>query len=269
MGSITNAQEKVLMDLVFNKVSNIPFASVFVGLSTTVIDDTGAVTEPVGAAYARQQVTFSAPASRRVTQVGDLQFPESTGSWGTIQSWFVASALAAGTVLAYGNLNTPTLVPSGVAPKINSGLVWVEFLSSDETSNYLADSLLNHTFRNASFSPPDTFLALTTAVIAQADTGATITEPGVGAYARVLVDENGGVAPTWNLAVNGFVDNLHAAAFPEATANWGTVVAAAILDSATVGAGNLLVFDNGLIDVAIDQTETAQYAIGANTSDLD
>lgn len=99
-------------------------------------------------------------------------------------------------------------------------------------SDYLEEKLLNHTFRNVSFTPPTTvYLALYTSNPTDADTG---TEVSGGAYARQ--------AATFSAATNpgGQVSNDALITFPTATAGWGTVTHFAIRDALT--AGNMLVF---------------------------
>ena len=107
-------------------------------------------------------------------------------------------------------------------------------------SNYLEEELLDHIFNeNAWTSPTTIYVSLYTDSPGDDDSG---TEVSGGSYARVLVNENGGSTPTWDLpaadGVGYLVDNTHDITFPTATASWGTVTHFGIHDAST--AGNLL-----------------------------
>lgn len=106
-------------------------------------------------------------------------------------------------------------------------------------SNYAQSGLYNHFFRGATFSKPSTIaIALLTNVPRENDTGATIAElPNTNGYTRV--NHASGDA-YWRHFIPGSGDNLVEIAFPPATADWGMVSGVAVLDSATHGAGNLL-----------------------------
>ena len=95
-----------------------------------------------------------------------------------------------------------------------------------DLSNYLENALVNHVLRNTALTSPTTvYLALYTAVTdAEAGTG---TEVSGGAYARQ--------AAAFDAPSNGVTQNSATITFPTATANWGTITHAAIMDAATAG----------------------------------
>lgn len=105
-------------------------------------------------------------------------------------------------------------------------------------SRRTAGGLLQHIAgETALFALPAAYVALlTTAPTADDGTGAV--EAAGGGYARVATS-----AATWAAASAPppLVANTAAIAFPTATANWGTVVAAALYDAAA--GGNLLLWD--------------------------
>jgi hypothetical protein len=108
-------------------------------------------------------------------------------------------------------------------------------------SDYLEQKLLDLVFNQQALTPPATYVALFTT--APADDGTGGVEVSGGAYARQQVFESGNAStPRWNAAVAdgaGFlVDNEHDINYPQATADWGTVVAFGIYDAVT--GGNLL-----------------------------
>ena len=128
-------------------------------------------------------------------------------------------------------------------------------------SDYLENALLDHLFGKATFSAPaNIFIALFT--VAPADDGTGGTEVSGGAYARVST-----AAADWNAAAAGLIDNLNAIVFPQATANWGTVVAFGLYDALT--AGNYLGGNNLTTSKAIDTDDTAEFAAGVLDVSLD
>lgn len=111
-----------------------------------------------------------------------------------------------------------------------------------ELSNHLEQKLLDHVYNEVAYSSPTTiYVALYTDDPTDADTG---TEVSGGSYARVLVNENGGGAPAWDLAiVDGIgymVTNGDDIQFPTATGAWGTVTHVGLRDASS--GGNLLHF---------------------------
>jgi len=265
MGSISNYLELELLDHVFNAAYT-PASTIYLALCTADPTDAGtgaAMNECVDAnAYARTAITFSAAASRVVDQAAIVTFPQASGGgWGDVTHWAIVDSgtHGAGDMLAHGAFAATKTVNDGNTPSVAASEIDVTF-SANEVSNYLANIMLDFAFRNQAFSAPATYVALCTATIADADTGSTITEPSGGSYAREQVNVNGGASPTWDIAAAGLVDNTHEIALITATANWGTVVAVAILDAATLG--NLLFYDNGMTDQDVDSGDTAKFPIG-------
>ena len=269
MGSITDFLEAELLDHVFNAAYTPPVA-VFVALATA--DPTDAATGvamnevPNAFAYQRTAITFGAAASRVVTQSGVVTFPQASGgSWGTVTHWAICSTQTwgAGDVLAAGAFAASKTVNDGNTPSIPTAEINVT-ISAGEVSDYLANIALDFAFRNQAFAAPATYVALTTVVVTDDLTGTTITEPAAGAYARKQVNVNGGASPTWDLAAGTTpteVENTHAITFAQATGDWGTITSVAICDALTVG--NLLFYDNTMTDQAVNNGDTAEFAIGA------
>ncbi|HWO72743.1 MAG TPA: hypothetical protein VNN21_04225, partial [Dehalococcoidia bacterium] len=61
-------------------------------------------------------------------------------------------------------------------------------------------------------------------------------------------------------ASGGAKSNGAAITFPQATANWGTVVAFGIFDAST--GGNLIAWADLMSSVAVNSGQTAQFAVG-------
>jgi len=119
-------------------------------------------------------------------------------------------------------------------------------------SDFLENEILDHVFRNASYTPAATVYAAAYTV-APDDTGGG-TEVSGGSYAREAV--------TFSAAASGAITNSGAVTFTTATANWGNVVAIGIFDAAT--SGNLLAWD-AITSTTIDSGDTLQI----NAGDLD
>ncbi|MGC9361097.1 MAG: phage tail fiber protein [Anaerolineae bacterium] len=122
-------------------------------------------------------------------------------------------------------------------------------------SDYLENELLDHVLGGADYTRPATvYVALFT--VAPSDTGGG-TEVTGGSYARAEVTNN---ATNWPAASGGVKSNGVDITFPEATADWGTVVAFAIFDAAT--AGNMLYWGDLTASKTINSGDTAKFNAG-------
>lgn len=125
-------------------------------------------------------------------------------------------------------------------------------------SDYLEGKVLDHLLGRTTYTAPVTvYVALYTS--APTDSGGG-TEVSGGSYARVAVTNN---ATNWPAASGGSKANGTAITFPEATADWGTVVAFGLFDAA-IG-GNLLYWGELSQNQAVNSGSTASFAIGALT----
>ncbi len=123
-------------------------------------------------------------------------------------------------------------------------------------STYLSQALLNHVFRNTAYGAPATiYVALYT--VAPTDAGGG-TEVAGGSYARQAAAF---AAPSGNQ-----IANSAQITFPEATANWGTVVAFGLFDAA--GGGNFLGWNN-ITNVTINSGDQRFWNAGELTVSLD
>lgn len=122
--------------------------------------------------------------------------------------------------------------------------------------------ILDHVFSGAgtAVAPTNIYVGLYT-VAPTADDGTGATEvPSTNAYARVSTG-----AADWTAASAGdptVIDNANAITFPTASGgNWGTIVAFGLFDAAT--AGNLIAFGNLTTSKAVNDGDTAEFAVGA------
>jgi len=104
-------------------------------------------------------------------------------------------------------------------------------------SEYLEARDLNHFYNKVASSAPDTYLALYTSDPTDADTGTEVT-----GYTRPLIDQNGGIAPTWSTtSADGIGQKISNAHDIEVVVSAGapvTITHVGIRDAVT--AGNLL-----------------------------
>ena len=102
--SKTNYLETQLLNHVLRNTAYSAPTIVYAALFTSAPDETGAGTEVSGGSYARQAVTFSAPAPDSVSNTADVTFPVATADWGTVVAFAIYDAASAGNMLYYANL---------------------------------------------------------------------------------------------------------------------------------------------------------------------
>lgn len=92
----------------------------YVGLFTDDPTEAGTGTEITGNAYARTVVAFTI-SGNAATNTGAVEFPEATGSWGTITHIGVMTASTAGTMIVHAALSASKAIASGDVFRINAG----------------------------------------------------------------------------------------------------------------------------------------------------
>lgn len=93
----------------------------YIGLSTTEPTMTGAnVSEPsTSAGYGRVLLeNLSTPTNGVVTNTANINFEESTASWGTVTHFVIYDAEINGNLLMYGALSTPRVVEAATVMTI-------------------------------------------------------------------------------------------------------------------------------------------------------
>lgn len=110
--------------------------SYYIGLSLTEPDESGdGVTEPSTiAGYKRVKLeNLSQPEGGVVTNSADINFEESTSSWGTVNYFVIydAEAVNGGNLLMYGALSTPRSVEAATVMTIRSGYLKLSAVNPD------------------------------------------------------------------------------------------------------------------------------------------
>jgi hypothetical protein len=131
-------------------------------------------------------------------------------------------------------------------------------------SNYYISKLLNQFWNAAAFSfPSPLFFAGWTASLTAASTGATAGEAAYTGYARVSVTANTTNFPT--SSGGAAIQNATAITFPANAGSLSTWTFAAVLDVATLGAGNIL-FWGSITSTAINPGDTPQINVNGLTA---
>jgi hypothetical protein len=124
-------------------------------------------------------------------------------------------------------------------------------------SDYYENKILDHMLRAQSFTPPATvYVALFTVSPSDSSGG---TEVSGGSYARQAV--------TFGAASGGSISNSADITFPQATANWGTIVAVGLFDAST--AGNLLWYGDLTQSKTVNNGDIFKISAGNLTVSLD
>jgi hypothetical protein len=126
-----------------------------------------------------------------------------------------------------------------------------------EFTNYLENKLLDHVLNNASFTSPTTvYVGLFTAAPTDTTSGTEVTG---GSYARQVLSVS--------TSSEGVVTSDADVNFPQATGNWGTIVALGIHDADT--SGNLLMYTDLTTSKTIETGDILKVSSGSLTVTLD
>jgi hypothetical protein len=112
--SVTYYKMNQLLDSEFGSTAYSVNSTLYVGLSTTAVSNSGTgYTEPTAGAYARVAVVnnksnFTVASTGSLSNNTSITFPESTAAWGTITYVFLADSgtTSAGNVLYFEALST-------------------------------------------------------------------------------------------------------------------------------------------------------------------
>lgn len=126
-------------------------------------------------------------------------------------------------------------------------------------SNYAENKILEHSVGKTSWTAPSVSVALYTVAPGESSAGTEVSTSGT-AYARQAVG-----ASDWGNAADGAITTTADVVFPTATASWGTVVAAAVLDAS----GNVIWYGTLTANKTVDTGDTFKITAGNLTLSLD
>ena len=109
MSSFSDYLENAALSHVFRGVALPSPAQVYLALYTAAPTDAGGGTEAAGSGYARQVVTFGAPAGGVIANTGAVSFTASGGAIGNVVAVGFFDAATAGNLLAWSTITAATV----------------------------------------------------------------------------------------------------------------------------------------------------------------
>jgi hypothetical protein len=125
MSEISNYLENALINATLRNTAYTSPATVYVALYTTDPTDADTGTEVSGNGYARQSVTFSAPSNGATSNSAAVEFPQATGSWGTVAYIGLRDASSGGNLLYHTALDASKTIATGDVFRIAIGSLTV------------------------------------------------------------------------------------------------------------------------------------------------
>lgn len=129
MGSFTDFAENGILNYQFGLTSYVPSGVLYVGLSTSAINDDGTgLTEVTGTNYARVAIDNN-KTTWSVSTTGGLQndivitFPQAGSNWGTITHAFIADQATTGNMIVHGALTTSKTIETDDTAQFSIGNV--------------------------------------------------------------------------------------------------------------------------------------------------
>ena len=118
--SFSNTYETIILNWTFNASSVTRPTSWYIGLFTSDPGEGQGGTEVSGNGYARQTATFTVSGNTGTTS-NTIEYPASTGAWGTITHIAVYDAETSGVQIAYAALTTPKTIATADILRIPAG----------------------------------------------------------------------------------------------------------------------------------------------------
>jgi hypothetical protein len=121
MAEMSNYLENALINGTLRATSYTAPTTVYVGLYTSDPTDANTGTEVSGGSYARTSVTFGAPSDGVSLNSAAVEFPQASGSWGTVGWIGLLDASTSGNLLYHTPLDVSKVIASGDIFKIAIG----------------------------------------------------------------------------------------------------------------------------------------------------
>jgi hypothetical protein len=121
MAEMSNYLENALINVTLRATAYTAPTTVYVGLYTSDPTDANTGTEVSGGSYARTSVTFGAPSDGVSLNSAAVEFPQATGSWGTVGWIGLLDASTSGNLLYHTPLDISKTIASGDIFKIAIG----------------------------------------------------------------------------------------------------------------------------------------------------
>ena len=121
MAEMSNYLENALINATLRNTSYTSPTTVYMGLYTSDPTDANTGTEVSGGSYARVAVTMGSPSKGVSTNSAAVEFPQASGSWGTVGWIGILDASSSGNLLYHTALDTSKTISSGDIFKIAIG----------------------------------------------------------------------------------------------------------------------------------------------------
>ena len=121
MAEMSNYLENALVNAVLRNTSYTSPATVYLALYTSDPTDADAGTEVSSNAYERQSITFGSPSNGVSTNSAAIEFPQATGSWGTVAYVGIRDASNGGNLLFHTALDASKTIATGDVFRVASG----------------------------------------------------------------------------------------------------------------------------------------------------
>ncbi len=121
MAEMSTYLENALINATLRNTSYTSPSTVYVGLYTSDPTDANTGTEVSGGSYTRTAVTMGSPSDGVSTNSAAVEFPQASGSWGTVGWIGILDASSSGNLLYHTALYTSKTISSGDIFKIAIG----------------------------------------------------------------------------------------------------------------------------------------------------
>jgi hypothetical protein len=127
MAEMSNYLENALINATLRNTSYTSPATVYLALYTDNPTDADTGTEVTGNGYERQSITFGAPSNGVSTNTAAIEFPQATGSWGTVSYVGIRDASTSGNLLYHTALDASKAIATGDVFRVAIGSLSVTF----------------------------------------------------------------------------------------------------------------------------------------------
>lgn len=121
MAEMSNYLENALINATLRNTGYTSPTTVYLALYTSDPTDADTGTEVTGNGYARQSITFGSPSNGVSTNTAAIEFPQATGSWGTVAYIGIRDASTAGNLLYHTALDASKTIATGDVFKVAIG----------------------------------------------------------------------------------------------------------------------------------------------------
>lgn len=250
----TDYFETLILNLARGVSATAP-TTMYLGLYLNDPGDAATGTEVSYSGYARQPITFSAPAAQTgggmaIQNVEALTFAKAAVDVGNVTHVAVLDSLTGGNMYVYGALTEPLSVQSGISPVIRANAV--KWITTGKLSNAYKTKILN-LMRGTSCAGFAPYLALCNG--SPEEGGAEF----VGnAYERMAITFASPAAQSGGAMM---ISNSAGIASPVATGTWGQLTHIAVYDAADSGQPYMI--DSASPATLMTKDKAVIYEVGA------